>query len=154
MWKPGQPGKAAWNARESQKASAGGFFSDELYRVHSTRPTTGIRQTSYRIATLDGVEQRGMYVRTQLLKVPEGTLAYVTESENDGDESDADSGDDVPDGGNDGVYKTHRQSTHGRSSPSNTNFASAIRSISPANSLRVALSSVGWRATRVFAWGS
>ena len=100
-WKPGQPGKATWNARESQKASAGGNFSDELYRVHSTRPTTGIRQTSYRIATLDGTEQRGMYVRTQLLKVPEGTLAYVTESEDDGDEDDADSGDDDTDGGDD-----------------------------------------------------
>jgi hypothetical protein len=43
-----------------------------------------------------------MYVITQLLKVPEETLAYVTESEDDDDESDADSGDDAPDGANDG----------------------------------------------------
>lgn len=106
-WKPGQPGRATWSARESQKASAGGNFSDELYRVHSTRPTTGIRQTSYRIATLDGVEQRGMYVRTQLLKVPEGTLAYVTESESDDDEGDAESGDDAPDGGDGGIQNAH-----------------------------------------------
>ena len=101
IWKPGQPGKATWNARDSQKASAGGNFSDEMYRIHSTRPAQGIRQTSYRIATLAGVEERGMYVRTQLLKIPEGTLAYVTEESEDDDSDGDDSDNDDTDGGDD-----------------------------------------------------
>ena len=105
IWKSGQPGKATWNARDSQKAPAGGNFSDEMYRAHSTRPAQGIRQTSYRIATLADVEERGMYVRTQLLKIPEGTLAYVTEESEDDDGDGDDSDDDDTDGNDDAVIQ-------------------------------------------------
>ena len=42
-----------------------------------------------------------MYVRTQLLKIPEGTLAYVTEESGDDDGDGDDSDDDDTDGGND-----------------------------------------------------
>ena len=42
-----------------------------------------------------------MYVRTQLLKIPEGTLAYVTEESEDDDGDGDDSDDDDADGGDD-----------------------------------------------------
>jgi hypothetical protein len=42
-----------------------------------------------------------MYVRTQLLKIPEGTLAYVTEESEDDDSDGDDSDNDDTDGGDD-----------------------------------------------------
>ena len=42
-----------------------------------------------------------MYVRTQLLKIPEGALAYVTEESEDDDGDGDDSDDGATDGGDD-----------------------------------------------------
>ena len=92
QWKPGGPGKATFNAAKSQKAPAGGNFSETLYRIASTRPAQGVRQTTYRIADLDGNEERGTFIRTQLLYVPESTLDYVSSDDED-DEDDEDGGD-------------------------------------------------------------
>ena len=52
------------------------------------------------------------------------------------------------------AYRTRRQWTHAHSSLSNIDFASVIRSISHANSLKATLTWVGWRVTHVFDWGS
>lgn len=105
QWKPAGPGKAVWNAAKSNKASAGGNYSTELFRVLSTRPAQGLRQTSYRLATLDGREVPGMWIRTQLLSVPESTLDNITDDESDEEKDDDDNNDDA---GNDDAGDTYQ----------------------------------------------
>ena len=63
----GKPGKATLQAKDSNKASFGGNFSSEIFKVARVNAATGHKQTTYVLSDLDGNEERGTWIRPQLL---------------------------------------------------------------------------------------
>ena len=86
----GKPGLAALQAKNSNKASQGGVFSEQILKIARVNAATGNKQTTYILADLDDDEERGTWIRPQLLHIPPETLNYLS----DGDFSDSDDGDD------------------------------------------------------------
>ena len=98
------PGRASWSGKKSQKMSAGGNWSEELFVVaRLRRANNNWGNSSYIIAELDqthpnniGDHKTGVYIRQQLLHCPIGTLNYLSsDSSSDEDEDE----DDDEDGG-------------------------------------------------------
>jgi hypothetical protein len=96
------PGRATWNAKKSNKMSAGGNWSEELFVVaRLRRANNNWGNSSYIIAELDqtqpnniGDHKFGVYTRQQLLFCPMDTLNYLpsdsSSSDDDEDDEDAD----------------------------------------------------------------
>ena len=93
----GGPGRATWNAKKSNKMSAGGNWSEELSVVaRLRRANNNWGNSSYIIAELDqtqpfniGDHKSGVYTRQQLLHCPPETLNYL-DSDPDSSSSDDD----------------------------------------------------------------
>ena len=99
-WKTGQPGRAVLDARKTNKASDGGNYSDQIFRVTSVNAARGLKQSTYIISDLTGNEQRGNWTRQQLLHIPPSTMNYISDSsssDSSGDEDEQDNEDDYRD---------------------------------------------------------
>ena len=90
----GKPGRASMQAKDSGKASQGGNFSDEIFKVARANAAVGNKQTSYILADLDDDEQRGTWVRPQLLHIPQETLHYLSDDDMDDSDDDGDADED------------------------------------------------------------
>ena len=96
------PGRATWNAKKSNKMSAGGNWSEELFVVaRLRRANNNWGNSSYIIAELDQTQQNnigdhksGVYTRQQLLHCPPETLNYLSSSDDDNDDTSDDDEDD------------------------------------------------------------
>jgi len=91
----GKPGKATLQAKDSGKASQGSNFSTQVNKIARVNAASGNKQTTYILADLDDAEERGTWIRSQLLHIPQETLQYL--SEDDMDDSDDDDDDDEDD---------------------------------------------------------
>jgi hypothetical protein len=98
------PGRATWNAKKSNKMSAGGNWSEELFVVARLRRANNIwGNSSYIIAELDqtqpqniGDHKTGVYTRQQLLHCPIETLNYLSSSDDDSSDDDSSDEDEQP----------------------------------------------------------
>jgi len=95
----GKPGLATLNSKNSGKASQGGNFSEQIFKVARVNAAVGNKQTTYILADLDDAEERGTWIRPQLLHIPPETLNYL--SDDDMDDSDDDDDDEENDDYND-----------------------------------------------------
>ena len=66
------------------------MFSEQISKIARVNAATGNKQTTYVLADLDDDEERGTWIRPQLLHIPPETLNYLS----DGDFSDSDDDDD------------------------------------------------------------
>ena len=97
------PGRATWSAKKSNKMSAGGNWSEELFVVARLRRANNIwGNSSYIIAELDqtqpqniGDHKTGVYTRQQLLHCPLETLNYLSSSDDDSSDDDSSDEDDT-----------------------------------------------------------
>ena len=98
------PGRATWSAKKSNKMSAGGNWSEELFVVARLRRANNIwGNSSYIIAELDqtqpqniGDHKTGVYTRQQLLHCPLETLNYLPSSDDDSSDDDSSDDDEQP----------------------------------------------------------
>ena len=97
------PGRAVWDAARSNKSSAGGNYSKQVYVVaRLRRANNNWGNSSYILAELDqtqpnniGDQVPGTWTRQQLLHLPPTTLAYLSDDDDDdGDDDDDDDDDD------------------------------------------------------------
>ena len=79
----GKPGLATLNAKKSNRASQGGVFSEEIFKIARANAAVGNNQTTYILADLDDDEQRGTWVRPQLLHIPPKTTNYLSDDDLD-----------------------------------------------------------------------
>ena len=93
----GKPGKATLQAKDSQKASQGGNFSEQIFKVVRVNAASGNKQTTYVLSDLDDDEERGTWIRPQLLHVPPETLHYLSSDDDGADDDDDDDEDDEDD---------------------------------------------------------
>ena len=93
----GKPGLATLNAKNSNKASQGGVFSDVIYKIARVNAAVGNKQTTYILADLENNDERGTYIRQQLLHIPAETLNYLSDDDmddsGDGDDDEEDEDD-------------------------------------------------------------
>jgi len=90
----GKPGKATLQAKDSNKASQGGNFSEQIFKVARVNAASGNKQTTYILADLDDAEERGTWIRPQLLHIPPETLNYLSDDDlDDSDDDDEEEGD-------------------------------------------------------------
>ena len=108
----GKPGLATLQAKDSGKASQGGVFSGEILKIARANAASGNKQTTYILADLDDDEQRGTWVRPQLLHIPSETLHYLSDDAlNDSDDDDDDDDDEEEDDYNDAATADPRPPT-------------------------------------------
>ena len=93
----GKPGLATLNAKNSNKASQGGVFSEEIFKIARVNAAVGNKQTTYILADLVDNDERGTWVRQQLLHIPAETLNYLSDDDvddnGDGDDDEEDEDD-------------------------------------------------------------
>ena len=78
--------RLTWN--KIGKSSADNW-SEDLYRISQVKQGRGWTESTYILQNMDGTFKVGKYDRTNILKVPEATLAFVdTDSEEEDDDSD------------------------------------------------------------------
>ena len=66
----GKPGLATLNAKNSNKASFGGVFSEEIFKRARVNAASGNKQTTYILADLEDDEERGTWIRPQFSTHP------------------------------------------------------------------------------------
>ena len=96
----GKPGLATLNAKNSNRASFGGVFSDGkegIYKIARVNAAVGNKQTTYVLADLDDAEERGTWIRPQLLHIPAETLNYLSDDDMDDSDDDDDDEEDEDD---------------------------------------------------------
>ena len=86
----GKPGKATLQAKASNKASFGGVYSEQIFRIARVNAAAGHKQTTYVLSDLDDNEERGTWIRPQLLYIPPETLHYLSDDDDGADDDDAD----------------------------------------------------------------
>lgn len=92
------PGRAVWDAAKSNKSSAGGNYSKEVFVVaRLRRANNNWGNSSYILAELDqaqpnniGDQITGVWTRQQLLHVPQSTLDHIDDDDDDTDDDDDD----------------------------------------------------------------
>ena len=80
----GSVAQLKWNKVEGKTSDDN--FSRDLFRIRTVHQGEGLRVTSYSLEDMDGNSIPGKWSRTQLLPVPEETLQYVSESEEETDD--------------------------------------------------------------------
>ena len=86
----GKPGRSTLQAKDSNKASQGSNYSESLYYVARVNASVGNKQTTYMLSDLDDNEERGTWIRPQLLHVPPETLHYLSDDDDGADDDDDD----------------------------------------------------------------
>ena len=59
------------------------MFSEEIFKVARVNAASGNKQTTYVLADLDDAEERGTWIRPQLLHIPAETLNYLSDDDMD-----------------------------------------------------------------------
>ena len=96
-FKSGKPGRSTLQAKDSNKASFGGNFSSEIFKLARVNAASGNKQTTYVLSDLDDNEERGTWIRPQLLHVPPETLHYLSDDDDGADDDDDDDEDEQDD---------------------------------------------------------
>ena len=93
----GKPGKATLQAKDSNKASFGHSYSEQIFKVARVNAATGQKQTTYVLSDLDDDEERSTWIRQQLMHVPPETLHYLSSDDDGADDDDDDDEEDEDD---------------------------------------------------------
>ena len=98
-YQAGKSGLATLQAKDSNKTSQGGVFSEQILKIAPVNAASGDKQTTYALADLDDDEERGTWIRPQLLHIQPETLNYLSDDDLDdsGDDDDDEEEDDYND---------------------------------------------------------
>ena len=73
------------------------MFSEEVFKIARVNAAVGNKQTTYILADLEDNEERGTWIRQQLLHIPPETLHYLSDDDMDDSDDDDDDEDDEDD---------------------------------------------------------